>query len=160
MLKNNTKKTVRSQMAFFVSLIFCCLLVISFLPRLTIPLGLSYIIFLIVSPAIPILMRLGFSKTISAFIIITTLLSVTIIPLVKLGPLATNQIKNVQYYMPKVEKYITTEYSRITIIVEKRLGVKISDQHMSSGVNYAKVAIQKFLLNFRSYLLVWLNGCF
>lgn len=149
---SKTKKTVRSQMAFFVALIICCMAIVSFLPRLTIPLGISYIIFLILSPAIPVLMRLGLNKTMSAFVIITTLLSVTIIPLVKLGPLAADQVKNVQYYMPKVEKYITTEYSNIIVIVEEKFGMKVSDQHLPDGVHYAKVAIQTFLINFPKLL--------
>jgi putative permease len=141
------KQSELPQIVFFVSIFLIGAIVLFTLPRLTIPLTLGYVLYLISKPAIPALMRLKLSRTVSVIIIFIGMIFCTVYPVIKVVPIVTREVKNFQYYFPKVESYIKREYRIISDKVKDKTGIEIGDKFVDDGIGIAKKSTTSLLLN-------------
>ncbi len=147
MNQTNPRQSELPQIIFFASIFLIGAIVLFTLPRLTIPLTLGYVLYLISKPAIPSLMKLKLSRTMSVLIIFVGMIFCTVYPVVKVVPIISNEVKNFQYYFPKVESYIKTEYKNVSSQVLERTGIEIGDKFVDDGIRLAKKSTASFLLN-------------
>lgn len=144
---------------FFALLVILALAVLASLPRLAVPLTISYVIYLVISPVVPALRKMGMSKLWAYFTLIIGLIFFTSYPIVKVVPVIIKESQNVQYYIPKVEDYVRTEYSKIQLKVKDKTGYDLSDKMASDAIDYSRKTITSFLLSlptFLASLLEWL----
>jgi len=141
------KQSELPQIIFFASLFLIGAIVLFTLPRLTIPLTLGYVLYLISNPAIPSLMKLGLSRNISVVVIFIGMIFCTVYPVVKVVPIVSNEVKNFQYYFPKVESYIKREYKNVSYQIKDRTGIEIGDKFVDDGIKIAKKSTTSFILN-------------
>ena len=62
----------KSKLFFFILVTVAFFAFLMGMPRLSIPLMVSYVLYLIVSPAVPLLGKLGLSNNLAAFIVFIT----------------------------------------------------------------------------------------
>lgn len=144
-LLENRNKT--AQIAFFSFIFILTGVVIFTLPRLTVPLTIAYILNLIFAPAVPAVMKFGISRNISIFIIFSLMLFLTIFPIVKAVPTLTDEAKNLQYYIPKVETFVRSEYTRLTVILNEKTGIEIGDEYIQKGIRVVRDTSTAVILN-------------
>ncbi|MBT3584164.1 MAG: AI-2E family transporter [Halobacteriovoraceae bacterium] len=135
------------QLIFFFSVLFLVMGALIELPRLSIPLTVGYIIFLIVNPAIPTLIKLGFSRSWSIAILFFGIIFFSTYPLVKIVPMIKQQSENLTYYYPKVESYVKKEYQSVRVKIKKISGYEIGDQYIGDGISWVRQTTTNILLN-------------
>lgn len=136
----------KSKLFFFILVTVAFFAFLMGMPRLSIPLMVSYVLYLIVSPAVPLLGKLGLSNNLAAFIVFITFFASTVIPIVKLVPVVVEEAENFQYYIPKIEKYANEKYEMLRFEVEERTGFKIGDQYITEGLTWIRGTSGRILL--------------
>ncbi len=136
---------------FFLGLVLF-LFSLSLFPRVTIPLSVAYVISLIFNPLIPVVMRFGFKRSTSVNLVFIAILFLFTYPLIKITPTVTSEAQNVQYYLPKVESFLKTEYRNITEKIEKRTGYVVGNDLLDNSISYGQKATTEILLQIPKYL--------
>ncbi|MFW5887272.1 MAG: AI-2E family transporter, partial [Bacteriovoracia bacterium] len=134
------------------------IIVAATMTRVAIPLGISYILFLVFRPLLLKLYKLGLSKIWATFLLFITLGVFISVPLVKLVPTIIEESKNFQYYIPQVEKVLREKYSVVKLKIERRTGISISDRLINKVIEYGQLASKNILVattNFLRSLLEW-----
>lgn len=145
--KVNWKSIERLRMIFFSSVIVSIMSILYFLPRITIPLGISYLFFLILRPLIPWLRKLGVKEGWASLLVVLVSLFVVIYPIVKIAPVIGSEADRFEYYVPKIEVYLRTNYEVIQVEVKERTGFDIGDKLLIGVLTSAKNGAQALLLN-------------
>ncbi len=157
MIKSKAQEKFR--LAFFFIFILCLITAMVGLPRISIPLMVSYVAYLIVFPAVPTLKKLGLSHDISVVLVFLSLLFLVIYPVVRIVPVLVNEAENVQYYLPKVETYVTDNYKKVQEYVYEKTKYELPDGILTNAISYVKSGTTKVLLGVPTYLasiLEWL----
>ncbi len=144
---------------FFFLLIVISIIFIWSLPRLSIPLMIAYVLYLIVEPTIPQLLKLGVERNLAVIIIFLSLAIISIIPVVALVPTVKMEVENVGIYLPKVETYIKTKYEEIQLVVLQKAGVELNNEYFKNAIIYISDNLQKIIINIPKLLaslLEWL----
>ncbi|EQC52084.1 AI-2E family transporter [Bacteriovorax sp. DB6_IX] len=135
------------RIVIFLSTIILFLSGMFFFPRIAIPLVVSYILTLILSPIMNTFLKLGLSRTVSSFFILIGILFFSIYPIVKVVPILTTEANNIQYYAPKVESYVKKEYYVLKNKLRDRTGFELQDRYITDGLTYVRSAISSLVLN-------------
>ena len=140
-LKNNMPTV------FYFSLIavFCATML--GLPRLSIPIGVGYVIYLIINPAVPAFVKLGIKRSYAVLIVFFSLIFFSTYPIVKVFPTVTKEVENFQYYIPKVENYLKTQYYNIKTTIKEKVGYELQDSMVFDGLEMAKTGTTNILLS-------------
>jgi len=154
---NRTEKT-RVFIFFFVLFLFLCSLAL--FPRVAVPISVAYVISLIFGPTIPIIMRLGIGRTVAVNIVFFSILFLFAYPLVKVTPIITSEAQNLQYYLPKVERFIKTEYRSLTKKIEEKTGYTVGDEVLIDTLKYGKDSTGNILLQVPKYVGNFLEWIF
>jgi len=141
-----------ARLVFFFSSILLCFVALVSLPRLAAPLSFSYVVYLIINPLIPKLMKLGLGRNTSLGILFIGLMFSITYPVVKLVPMITTESQNFRYYIPKMENYISEKYTVIKNEVETRTGYQLKDDYASDAIQGSRDAVTSFLLYLPQYL--------
>lgn len=153
---NGSKETFK--LVFFILIIVTMMSCLFFLPRLTVPLIISYVLFLILSPFMQKLIKIGFGRTISAAVILTGVIFLSTYPIVKIIPIISNEANNIQNYAPKIESYLKYEYSKVKVKIAKKTGYDLPDSYVVDGIEKIRTTISTLLItlpNLVSRLLEW-----
>jgi len=67
--------------------------------RIIVPIGLSYVLYLVIDPFIPMLNKAGINKNLSILLIFIGLLFFAVYPLVKFSPTIKGEAENFQYFI-------------------------------------------------------------
>jgi putative permease len=155
--QKSTKERIR--LALFFTFLFFLGVMLLALPRVSIPLMVAYIIYLITYPGVPALEKLGMGKLTAVITVFFSLLFFTIYPFAKAVPTITNEVENIQSYIPKIEKYLKTNYDSLKIEIYERSGFEIEDKYIFEGVEYGRKKTTDLLLSipkFLASLLEWI----
>ena len=136
-----------SQKIFFFSFMVLGLIVFFTLPRLTIPLSIAYILFLVFGPMVPALAKFGISRRIAVLIVFASIIFFFIYPIIKVAPNISREAKNLQYYIPKVERFVQSGYRDLRVVIKEKIGYELDDNYISKGISYVKQGSTNFLLN-------------
>lgn len=147
---NSTKELIK--LIIFIGLIVMTLAVMIFLPRMSVPVLISYILYLILQPLMAKMIKLGFNKTASSFVILAGVLFFSTYPIIRVVPLITNEAENIQYYIPKIENYVKIEYSDIKKQVKRKIGFNLSDKYITDGIDKVRTSTSVMLVTLPNYL--------
>ncbi len=138
------KEKVRLSLFFsIVTILFFSLLL---MPRVSAPLIVSYLAYLVVYPAIPALEKIGFNRNLSILTVFLSLIFFTVYPIVKIVPTLTAEAENVQYYIPKVESYVKGRYFSFTDEVKKHTSFEVDDKYIDEAIDYMRVTSTNIIL--------------
>lgn len=133
-------------------LILISIILLFNLPRLSIPLAIAYVIYLIVSPLVPFLMKFGIKRTLSIVIVLIGILFSTLYPIVKVFPVISQESKNFQYYLPVIETNAKNEWSILREQIMEKTGVEIHNKYVDDVIDYIKDVTTNFLLTLPKFL--------
>lgn len=150
----------RARMAFFVSLICMALYLVFSLPRISVPLTFSYLIYLVVNPLVPAIVKLGISRQWSIVLLFSGLTFLSVYPIVKIVPVITQEAENLNYYIPKMEKYVKSQYRIINSELKKRTGFEVEEKYLLQGISFVKKNTASFLLGVPKFLASALEWTF
>lgn len=154
-----TRAQERLRLSFFFIFLIVLVMAMIFLPRISVPLMVSYVVYLIVFPAVPTLKKIGLSHDISVVIVFLSLLFLVIYPIVRIVPVLVNEAENVQYYLPKVENYVSGNYKKIQEFVFEKTNYELPDRYLTNAVSYVKSGTTQVIFGFPTYIasiLEWL----
>ena len=157
MIKTRAQEKLR--LSFFFIFLIGLVMAMIFLPRISIPLMVSYVVYLIVFPAVPTLKKIGISHNVSVIIVFLSLLFLVIYPVVRIVPVLVNEAENVQYYLPKVENYVSGNYKKIQEFVFEKTKYELPDRYLTNAVTYVKTGTTQIIFGFPTYIasiLEWL----
>ena len=137
---------------FFLGSIVVFLAVLALMPRVSIPLLLGYVIFLIISPAIPTLEKLGINRTGAVWIVFTSVIFFSTYPFVKIVPTVTSEVENIQYYLPKIERYVVKNYEDFQFLVKEKTSFELGDKYLYQGLEWVRSKTTRILLNLPTLL--------
>ena len=91
------------------------------MPRVTVPLALSYILYLVTVPIYEKLISAKVPSIIANLCIVFSLIFILASPLSTILPMIENQSQNFDNYLPKSEFYIKKYYYDLKVLLKKRL---------------------------------------
>jgi putative permease len=150
----------KAKFSVFAMLIVAAASIFFFFPRITIPLLVSYILTLVLLPVMHTLVKMGLSRVAASSAIVVGLLFFSVYPIVKIAPMISNEAQNVQYYVPKVEKYLTKEYFSLKVKLKEKTGFEVEDHYMTDLLKYLRSGISSLLLNLPKLLASLLEWFF
>ena len=151
-MQRTISKQEKARLFVFFSVLILFFFSLSLFPRVTIPLSVAYVISLIFNPIVPMVMRLGLKRATSVNIVFVSILFLFSYPLIKITPTVTSEAQNVQYYLPKIENFLKTEYKNVTEKIEKRTGYVVGNDILINSLDYGQKATTEILLQIPKYL--------
>ena len=136
-----------AKLTFFAFWFFILGVLFFTLPRLAIPIGVAYVLGLIIEPIIPQLMKLGVNRVIAIVVVFFGFLAITSFPVVKIVPIIKKETENFQYYIPKIERSISKSYLKLRNDIKVRTGIEIGDKGLRDVITYAKEATKEIIFN-------------
>lgn len=149
---NKTKSHEKFRLAFFIFFILLLITAMVGLPRISIPLMVSYVTYLIVFPAVPTLKKFGLSHDLSVLIVFLSLIFLVVYPVVRIVPVLVKETENVQYYLPKVESYVSDNYKKVQSYIYEKTKYDLPDRYLNNAVTYVKSGTTEVILGLPTYL--------
>jgi putative permease len=143
---------------FFYLLLSLVLATFLALPRLSIPILIAHIIYLIISPAVPMLQKLGVNRSIANIIVFALFIFSTAYPFTRIVPIISEESDNIQYYLPKLENYLRDQSLTIQTELKERVGYTLEDDYLPEMIDLARSKLTVFILALPNYignLLEW-----
>ncbi len=149
----NLKSFNKFRLFFFLGVLLCAVCVLAFLPRLTIPLGISYVSMLVLRPIKPIFVRASTTKKIVLIIGILCLFILFLYPFTEAIYAIQEESQNVQQYLQKFEFYADNVYKKLQQQVLEMTGFRLSETdfvknfvtEVSSGFRNIVLSLPKYL---------------
>ena len=155
------KKINVFRLIFFIFVITISLLILFKIPRVTIPLGLSYVLYLFTSPIYEQLTNLKVPKLVANLSLVFGIIYCFVFPLSQLLPLLEKESKNFDKYLPIVEFHLKNYYFVAQDYIEKKTTYKISNNFILDVLGASKgyfkdlaLEIPKVLGNILEWFLV------
>lgn len=139
-------KREKGRVIFFSIFLALFVAVLFFLPRLTIPMGIAYILHLIVSPVLPWMGRLKINRTVSISLLLLVFGFVTLYPIIRVVPLIQTEIGNLHKYMPKIESFVSKDYRKYSKILYEKTGIKLEDHYVVNSFEFIKTQMKVGIL--------------
>ncbi len=139
-------------MSFFIFTLLSIAAILCYLPRVTIPLAMAYILHLILSPVMDWLERVGLKRSLSALLIVLLSLAILIYPLTMAVPKLTRDIDRIQRIVPDVERYAYDSYSKVRQAIQEKTGHDIGDRYAQQSSEKARIWLQQAVLKLPSFL--------
>ena len=98
------------------------------------------------------LAKLGFSQSLTSWILFIGVIVVVLFPIFKVVPTLTEETRNLQYYLPKIEHFLKNKYSEFNFELQERIGVDLNDQYFQDGVANLKKSVTSSLLSLPNIL--------
>ena len=132
------------------------------LPRLAVPIGIAYIVYLVFRPMIPLLMKFKLNRNTSVIVSFAFFLFISIYPVIKFVPKVTQEAERLRFFLPRVETYLKDGYKEVKNNIELKFGYKIEQEEfpieiLKMGTNTSKVvlmSIPKYLGSLLEWVLV------
>lgn len=133
-----TKNSNIPKMIFFITVITLMSLVLFSINRILIPLGVSYILYLIIKPIKKTFKLASLSKKFLLSIGILCVLALIILPFGSAINSISNEYSNLEYYIPKLEIYLRVKYDMFQEFVLERFNYNLDLNPVDSLIEVAK----------------------
>ncbi len=120
----------------------------------------SYLIYLVVSPAVPALEKIGFHQTAAVTAVFLGFLFFSVYPVVKIVPSLISEAENIQYDIPKIERYVKTKYSLFTENIKGLTDYDIGGKYIDEAIDYVRISSANILLATPKVLALTLEWAF
>ena len=154
---NQSGKREKIKLSFFFLVLIIFGLFLLMMPRVSTPLIFGYVIYLIINPAVPALEKLGINRLGSILIVFSSLIFFSTYPFIKIVPTVTSEIENIQYYVPKIEGFVTKKYKELKYEVKDKTSYDIDDKYFYQAVDWVKNTSGSLLLNVPNFLASFLE---
>ncbi|MEK6626196.1 MAG: AI-2E family transporter, partial [Bdellovibrionota bacterium] len=134
------------------SIVTLCVLGLALLPRISIPLTLSYVCYLMASPLVPFFTRLFRNRNFAIIFLLIVFTLVALIPFFYLLPSLRSEIERVQYYLPRLAGLIQSKFIEIKILVQNKFSITIEDIYLQDMMTKVKSFSAKLLWNLPTFL--------
>jgi putative permease len=141
-----------ARIIFFGLTVFLGFIAVMKMPRVSIPFGFAYILSLISKPVMSALIKLGLNKLISIAIILGGLGFFASYPVVNVVPKLIEESKNVESYLPKIERRLREGQQKAAIYVKENTGIDLKPDILDGGIEWGQTAIKNFLLAVPKFL--------
>ena len=152
--------TEKGKIIFFVMVNAFLLFLLCYMSRLTIPLLFAYLLYVICRPIMPYLVKAGRSKLVAIVVIFLGLGFFTVYPIVKIFPIIKQEADNLQYYIPKVEHYLRTNYDLLTLKLQEKFGLVLSRNYLDEMISQVENGTRVVLINLPNYLASFFEWLF
>lgn len=149
-----------ARMLFFFTVLLAMVLALASVPRVSAPLLLAYVISLMVRPGVPLLVKFGLPRTLAILTILTGIIGVSAWPIAKVVPVISEEARNLQYYVPKVEEYIRNRYIVTKVEIKERTGYDLNDIYLYDFLDSANKYVTTSLLTLPKFLASMLEWVF
>ncbi|MFZ8934461.1 MAG: AI-2E family transporter [Bacteriovoracaceae bacterium] len=158
----NLPKREHLKIIFFITLFLGMIAALFSLPRLAIPIGVAYIVYLVFRPLVPFLMKFKLNRNTSVTVVFGMFLFLSIFPVIKVVPTITQEAERLRSFLPRVETYLKEGYKDVKSQIEVKFGLKFEQEEfpievLKMGTNTSKVvlmSIPKYLGNLLEWTLV------
>ncbi|MBC99605.1 MAG: hypothetical protein CME63_17805 [Halobacteriovoraceae bacterium] len=157
---NQTGKREKIKLVFFFLILIIFTLLLLLMPRVSTPLIFGYVIYLIINPAVPALEKLGVNRLGSILIVFSSLIFFSTYPFIKIVPTISSEVENIQYYVPKIEGFVTKKYKELKYEVKDKTSYEIDDKYFYEAVDWVKNTSGSVLLNVPNFLASFLEWIF
>ena len=144
---------------FFLFMLIVSVIVLFTMPRLSFPLVFAYIISIVVQPLFPFFMGLGIKKDFAIYIIFITFIFLLILPFIKLSPVIKEESENLQYYLPKLERFVRVKYVEFQSYTEHKVGMKLSNNVIDDAIFNVQDGFKSMIFKVPKYvasILEWI----
>lgn len=146
-LKTELTRSEKFRLIFFLVIVALSILFLIKVPRISLPFSIAYLASLVLSPFVPKLGKLGLSRNLSIILVFLLSIFCTTYPVVKFVPNLVVEARKFQYYIPKIEKFVRSNYQTIKVGIKDRTGFDIGDKFIIESIEYSKEITTSFLLN-------------
>lgn len=122
------------------------------MPRVSIPFGCAYILSLVSKPVMTGFIKLGLNKPLSIFLIMGGLGFFAVYPIVNVVPKLIEESKNVESYLPKVERKIREFQAKAANLIKEKTGIELTPNLLDGAIVWGQTAIKNFLLAVPKFL--------
>lgn len=151
--KSKSLSTLKSsRYIFFFSIFVLVFVVLYSMPRLSVPLGVAYVFYLVLSPIVPFFEKFGVNRGAILGIVLTLFLFFSFYPIIKVSTSVFNEAQKFQYYLPKVEKFLTSNFEYISTMIEDKTGFKLDTTYIDNFLSTSKNTIGSFIYKIPNYL--------
>lgn len=157
---NQSCKREKIKLGFFFLILLLFALTLLLMPRVSAPLIFGYVVYLIINPAVPALEKLGVNRLGSILIVFSSLIFFSSYPFIKIVPTVSSEIENIQYYVPKIEGFVTQKYKELKYEVKERTSYDIDDKYFYEIVDWVKNTSGSLLFNIPKLLASLLEWVF
>ncbi len=148
----------KGQYFFFLLVALGSLIMLYFLPRLAVPVGVAYVLYLLILPFVLWLERLGLSRVQGAALIFIGLLTLLIYPIILAIPFIKDEITVLQSFLPRLQEIISVKYEALRMMVKERSGFDRGDRAVQDALIYITENSKNMALKLPGYfasLLEW-----
>lgn len=145
---------------FFFTVLIVLVVALASVPRVSAPLLLAYVISLMVRPLLPVLTKLGIPRVLAIVTLLLGLIGVSAWPIAKVVPVITDEARNLQYYVPKVEGYIRDRYVILKREIRERTSYDLNDVYLYDFLDSTNKTITSSLLTLPKLLASLLEWVF
>ncbi len=148
----------KGQYFFFLLVALGSLIMLYFLPRLAVPVGVAYVLYLLILPFVLWLERLGLSRVQGAALIFIGLLTLLIYPIILAIPFIKDEITVLQSFLPRLQEIISVKYEALRMMVKERSGFDMGDRAVQDALIYITENSKNMALKLPGYfasLLEW-----
>jgi putative permease len=137
------KEFVKSSF-FFIMLALVPIALFS-LPRLLMPLTVSFILYLMVRPLVPYLKKLGLGENLANFLVVLGILLTIVYPLLNIVPTIIQESDRVQEHIVSAEKFLSERYLFIKEKVKDISGHDLDDSFAKNYIGQAREVVTSFV---------------
>jgi len=123
-----------------------------FLPRISIPVTLAYVNYLVFSPLLGPLVKLTKNKNLSVILLFIAFILSFIIPLLIVFPSINDQIQNLQYYIPRIESLAQQKFIEIRNFITLKTGYSMPESSLNEAIIYIGSFSSKVLKSVPAFL--------
>ncbi len=157
MQKNKLSNIFNIKMFFFIFMTISGLVIAFNMPRFSLPLLIAYIMSLILRPIVPGIEKIGIGKTPAIMILFVIVGFFLVYPVVKVTPILKTESDNFQYYLPKIETFIKSQYTNLKVKLNDKIGIDLEDNLIDDGLEYVKTGTKSTLLKIPKFLASFLE---
>jgi putative permease len=134
------------KMIFFCAVFLVSAVVLLTLPRLATPLGIAYVMYLILNPAVPLMMKLGLNKKMSIAVLLIALTVILIYPLINIIPIVAEEGNKLSTYLPKIHEHSKINYDKLVVWAKQNYSLSLPEHLVDDVFGYSKKFIGDMLL--------------
>ena len=144
--KASWKTIAHLRMIFFCTILFSGFAILYFLPRITIPLALAFLLHLILHPIMLWLERLGVKRGLSALMIVMMCMTFVIYPITVLVPKMIQDVDKIERQVPDVENFFQQSYIRLKEVILDKTGHDIGDRYAIETMEKSRIWFKDFAM--------------
>lgn len=149
-----------SRFLFFFTIFLILGIVFFYIPRLSIPIVIAYILTLIIRPLLSVFYRFGVNQKWSLFLVALVFWVAILIPAIKLYPELESEMMRAKEYIPQLESIIRAKLNDYRLIVKEKYGLPLSEIMINQWIDLTKGYIQNSLLDIPALLTSFLEWLF